>query len=45
MEEVAAEFDGEDPAVPDVRNMLDQTTERAPSSSRGEPTLSRAHYG
>ena len=28
VEEVAAEFDGEDPALPDVRHMLDHTTER-----------------
>ncbi len=28
VEEVAAEFDGDDPAVPDVRHMLDHTTER-----------------
>ena len=28
MEEVAAEFGGEDPAVPDVRHMLDHTTEQ-----------------
>ncbi len=28
VEEVAAEFDGEDPAVPDVRHLLDHTTER-----------------
>ena len=28
VEEVAAEFAGEDPALPDVRHMLDHTTER-----------------
>ena len=28
LEEVAEEFGGEDPAVPDVRHMLDHTTER-----------------
>ena len=28
VEDVASEFDGEDPAVPDVRHLLDHTTER-----------------
>ena len=42
VEEVAVEFDGEDPAVPDVRHMLDHTTERLTCPRTRRPTWSRS---